>query len=160
MSGTASPAEALPAHWVDQLFRKLSIRYGRQFMARWDGIDEADVKADWACVLGGFHARPDCIAYGLQNLPSDRPPTATQFRDLCRAKPDSSQAPQLQAPKPDPQRVAEALAPLASVRAQAMQARHPREWARSLHQQIQAGRKASPAIRAMVADVMRMQGWA
>lgn len=157
MSSTASPAEALPAHWVDQLFRKLSIRYGRQFMARWDGIDEADVKADWACVLGGFHARPDCIAYGLENLPSDRPPTATQFRDLCRAKPDSSQAPQLQAPKLDPQRVAAAMAPLAEVKAKAGP-HNPRAWAHSLHAQIQAGRKVSPAIRAMVADVMRIEG--
>ena len=42
MSSTASPAEVLPAHWIDQLFRKLSIRYGRPFMARWDGIDEAE----------------------------------------------------------------------------------------------------------------------
>lgn len=157
MSGTASPAEALPAHWVDQLFRKLSIRYGRQFMARWDGIDEADVKADWADVLGGFTARPDCIAYALENLPVDRPPTATQFRDLCRAKPDSSQAQQLQAPKPDPQRVAAAMAPLAEVKAKAGP-HNPRAWAHSLHAQIQAGRKVSPAIRAMVADVMRIEG--
>lgn len=157
MSGTASPAEALPAHWVDQLFRKLSIRYGRQFMARWDGIDEADVKADWACVLGGFHARPDCIAYGLENLPSDRPPTATQFRDLCRLKPEANQAPQLPAPKPDPERLAAALAPLAGIKAKDA-VHNPRAWAHSLHTQIQAGRKVSPAIRAMVADVMRMEG--
>jgi hypothetical protein len=157
MSSTASPAEALPSHWVDQLFRKLSIRYGRQFMARWDGIDESEVKADWACVLGGFWAHPDCIAYALDNLPPDRPPTATQFRELCRAKPDSSQAPQLQAPKPDPQRVAAAMAPLAEVKAKAGP-HNPRAWAHSLHAQIQAGRKVSPAIRAMVADVMRMEG--
>lgn len=87
MSNAASPADALPAHWVDQLFRKLSIRYGRQFMARWDGIDEADVKADWAEVLGGFVRRPDCIAYAMEHLPVDKPPTAAQFRELCRSMP-------------------------------------------------------------------------
>lgn len=152
-------SDALPSEWVDELFKRLSVRYGKPFMARWDGVEIAEVKADWAEVLGGFKARPDCIAYALDNLPADRPPTATQFRDLCRSKPETSQA-LLPAPKPDPQRVAEALAPLAAARAQASQVRHPREWARSLHQQIQAGRKASPAIRAMVADVMRMQGWA
>lgn len=154
MSSTASPAEALPAHWVDQLFRKLSIRYGRQFMARWDGIDEADVKADWAEVLGGFTARPDCIAYGLENLPADRPPTATQFRDLCRSKPEANQAPQLPAPKPDPQRLAAALAPLEGIKAKAA-VQNQKEWAHSLHAQIQAGRKASPTVRAMAEAAAR-----
>lgn len=156
MSSTASPADALPAHWVDQLFRKLSIRYGRQFMARWDGIDEADVKADWAEVLGGFTACPDCIAYGLENLPADRPPTATQFRDLCRAKPESGQALQLPAPKPDPQRLAAAMATLADIKAKAA-AHNPKAWAHSLHAQIQAGRRVTPTIRAMVADVVRRE---
>jgi hypothetical protein len=79
--------DKLPGDWVDQIFRKLSIRYGRQFMARWDGINEADVKSDWADVLGGFLRRPDAIAFALDNLPTDHPPTATQFRDLCNAMP-------------------------------------------------------------------------
>jgi len=79
--------DKLPSDWVDQIFKKLSIRYGRQFMARWDGINEAEVKSDWADVLGGFLRRPDAIAFALDNLPADYPTTATQFRDLCNTTP-------------------------------------------------------------------------
>lgn len=87
--------DALPVEWIDRVFQKLSVRYGRTFMARWDGIDEELVKADWAEQLGGFLARPDCLAYALDNLPTDRPPTAGQFRELCNAKPESQEVARL-----------------------------------------------------------------
>lgn len=89
MSSAVSPPDVLPAKWVEQIFGKLSVRYGRQFLNRWEGLDIADVKADWASQLGGFTRRPDCIAYALDHLPVDKSPTVGEFRALCNSKPES-----------------------------------------------------------------------
>ena len=156
---------SLPEAWVERIFATMRATYGAAFDRQWECPASADVaahmqgiKAHWGRELGRYQQNPDAIRYALDNLPA-YPPNLIEFRAACNRRPDAP-VPQLPAPKPDPQRVAEALAPLAAARAQASQARHPREWARSLHQQIQAGRVVSPAVRAMVTDVMRMQGWA
>jgi len=156
---------SLPEAWVERIFATMRATYGAAFDRQWECPAGADVaahmhgiKAHWGRELARYQQNPDAIRYALDNLPA-YPPNLIEFRAICNRRPDAT-VPQLPAPKPDPQRVAEALAPLVASRGQASLARHPREWARSLHQQIQAGRKASPAIRAMVADVMRMQGWA
>lgn len=97
---------SLPAAWVDHLFAKLGTRYGVAFTRQYADADPAMVKADWAEVLSGLSG--DSIAYGLQHIPVDRPPNATQFRALCIAKPASDQ-PRLEAPKASPDRVRAAL---------------------------------------------------
>lgn len=74
----------LPSSWVDSLFARLSVRYGAAWLRMWEGIDIAAVKADWAKELGEFATTPDAIAYGLDHLPTERPPNVSQFRVLCR----------------------------------------------------------------------------
>lgn len=86
---------ALPESWVDSIFKKLTVRYGQQFLGRWAGVDMSDVKADWAEQLGGFIARPDCIAWALDRLPLDKSPTAAQFRELANSKPEHDEKPKL-----------------------------------------------------------------
>jgi hypothetical protein len=78
---------SLPASWVDSLFTKLSLAYGAAFMRQWPDADPELIKADWANVLAGFKPFPDAIRFALDNLPPDRPPTALQFRALCRSAP-------------------------------------------------------------------------
>lgn len=104
---------SLPATWIDRIFTKLTLVYGREFTARWDsvGVPIEAVKADWAHELDGFDKWPEAIAHALQNLPPDRPPTVLQFRALCRAAP-AKELPQLPAPKADPARVKAELAKL------------------------------------------------
>lgn len=77
----------LPASWVDRIFEKLTLVYGRSFIGQWDGVPITDVKADWAHELGGFHDKPDAIAHALKNLPADRPPNVLQFRAMCQKSP-------------------------------------------------------------------------
>lgn len=103
---------SLPLTWVDRIFRKLTLRYGREFAARWDdiGLSIADVKTDWCEELAGFVAHPEAIAYALENLP-DRPPTVGQFKTICRTAP-LPEVKLLPAPKANPQRVAAELAKL------------------------------------------------
>ena len=100
---------SLPGSWVDSLFSRLSVRYGSEWMRKWEGIDIGAVKADWANELGPLHAHPESIAYGLDHLPPDRPPTVAQFRALCIARQPEGPK-QLPAPSADAAVVAAANA--------------------------------------------------
>lgn len=99
---------SLPMSWVDRIFEKLTLLYGREFVGRWSGAELEQVKADWAHELAGFQAHPWAIAYALQHAPADRPPTVLQFRALARQAPPPP-TPRLEAPPPNRERAAEAL---------------------------------------------------
>ena len=89
---------SLPTEWVEKIFHKLTLAYGQDFLNRWKGIPIADVKTDWAHCLAGFAEHPEAIGFALLNLPDSRPPTAQDFRAICRQAPrDESLA--LNAPK-------------------------------------------------------------
>ena len=95
----------LPTRWADELFGRLSLRYGAAFLAQYRDLDLDAVKADWADVLDGFERFPEAIKHALTVLPADRPPNALQFRDACRRAPRPAQ---LALPAPDmPREVAE-----------------------------------------------------
>jgi len=104
---------SLPATWIDRIFTKLTLVYGREFLARWDsaGVPIEAVKADWAHELEGFDQWPEAIAHALKNLPPERPPTVLQFRELCRKAPPKP-LPALPEPKANPERVRAELAKL------------------------------------------------
>ena len=153
---------SLPETWVERIWATMRATYGAAFDRQWqcpEGEDPvrhvASLKAHWGRELSRYQPNPDAIRYALENLPK-YPPNLIEFREICNRRPDPP-VPQLPAPKPDPERLAAALSPLAGIKAKDA-VHNPRAWAHSLHAQIQAGRKVSPAIRAMVADVMRMEG--
>jgi len=98
----------LPDSWVERLMARIAIRYGSAWIRMWEGIDMAAVKADWAEELGGFQRSPDSLAYGLEHLPPDKPPTVQQFAAICNRAPTPG-APALPAPKADPAVVAKVL---------------------------------------------------
>lgn len=140
MSNSASSDESLPAKWVEQIFKKLSVRYGRQFLARWDGIEESDVKDDWAEQLGGFARRPDCIAYALNKLPIDKPPTVGEFRALCNSMPERAEGPRLDWKRgPIPANVMQALDKLKEPKEVDAQYSGARGWAYRLRDREAAG---------------------
>jgi hypothetical protein len=104
---------SLRADWVDLLFERLAVRFGHDFLRRWEGLDMAAVKADWATELSGFSAED--ITYALHHMASDRPPTSAQFRDLCRKAP-RPEAKALPWPEPNPEITAKAVAALRLIR--------------------------------------------
>ena len=116
----------MPLPWVEKIFRKLTLVYGRDFVARWEGQEINDVIDDWALELAGFANWPEAIGWALNNLPPDRPPTVLQFRDICRRAPGKAM-PALPEPPADPERVQAELAKLASV--PAAQRQDPKAWA-------------------------------
>ncbi len=75
----------LPSAWVDRIHAKLLVRYGTAWVHMWRGVDMQAVKDDWAEYLSGASA--GSIAYALEHLPPDRPPTVAQFADIARGCP-------------------------------------------------------------------------
>ena len=49
----------LPTKWIDEIFRRLSVRYGREFSLKYENLDPNAVKRDWAEYLGGFAGLED-----------------------------------------------------------------------------------------------------
>ena len=131
---------SLPTKWVEALFTKLTLAYGRDFLGRWEGLDVMDVKTDWGHELAGFERHPECIAYALANLPM-KAPTVIEFRAIARKAPHT-EAPRLESPAADPARVAAELAKLAPIRHRTEV--DMKDWARRLLARHDAGEKLRP----------------
>lgn len=134
---------SLPRSWVDKIFDKLTLVYGQPFLRRWADLDLEAVKADWAHELAGFEQHPEAIAWALQNLPTDKPPTVLEFRAMARKAP-AKELPRLEAPKADPAVVAAVVAGLnPSIRAP--KGDDGKDWARRHLARHKEGHKV-PAI--------------
>lgn len=142
---------SLPAPWVDRIFDKLTLTYGQAFLRRWQDIDLNAVKSDWAHEMAGFAQQPNAIAYGLQNLPADKPPTVLEFRALCRRSPVQD-APRIEQSPAGRERVAAELAKLAPVIRRAPA--DSRDWARRLVARHEAGEKLTRTQISMARDAL------
>ena len=134
---------SLPAAWTDKIFTKLTLAYGRDFIARWEGIDLNDVKSDWSHEMAGFAEHPEAIAYALANLPP-KAPSVIEFRALARRAPLPA-VKLLEAPVANPERVAAELAKLAPMRVRKSDALpNGKEWAHRLLARAAAGERIRP----------------
>jgi hypothetical protein len=147
---------SLPANWVDAIFDRLSLIYGQAFQRRWADLDLNAVKSNWAHELAGFANHPKAIAYALENLPADSPPTVLQFKFLARRAPPD-ELPRLEAPKADPDRVAEELAKLAPIKAAPRRAPNT-DWARRIIEREEAGEILNPTTRKMARAALSKGG--
>ena len=143
---------SLPTDWVDRIFDKLTLVYGPSFLRRRTYIDMNAVKSDWAHELSGFKQHPKAIAWALQNLPTDKPPTVLEFKFLARRAPPD-ELPRLEAPRADPDRVAQELAKIAPV-LKAPAGRPNTEWARRIVAKADAGVRVAPATLRMAREVI------
>lgn len=143
---------SLPKAWIDEIFTRLTVRYGRTFMSRWDGVDIELVKADWAKELAGFANWPEAIAYAFDHLDSERPPTATMFRQVATKAPRVERE-RLEAPKADPERVQAELAKLTHASLNGKQ--DPKDWARRIVTRHQAGEKVNPMSLRLANQALR-----
>lgn len=127
---------ALPLPWVNRIFDKLLLAYGRDFTGRWEGLDIATVKTDWAHELSGFEQHPEAIKHALQHLPASKSPTVYEFRNLCVSAPNEARF-ELSAPPADPvfvAAIAEKLRHIADKPANSM-----KEWAYTLKTRYESG---------------------
>lgn len=76
----------LPSEWIDEVFSKLTVRYGRDFLSRYEGQDLAVVKADWANELAGLQGRPSAIKHALDHC-GGKAPNVIEFKEACSRAP-------------------------------------------------------------------------
>jgi hypothetical protein len=121
---------SLPASWVDRIFDKLTLTYGRDFTGRYEGLDINAVKSDWSHELASFFTHPSAIAHALSNLP-DRVPSVIEFKKIACSLP-APEAPAVEHSAAGKERIASELAKLAPI----VKARYARadslDWARRI----------------------------
>ncbi len=147
----------LSADWIEYIFSRLTVRYGRAFLARWDveGIDRNLVKADWAKELAGFANWTEAIDHALDNLPADdKPPTVNEFKAACFRAPKPDR-PALPAPKADPAR---AKAELGKVDRVLKPGSRFTDWIHRGLVDLQAGVKKSPTVERMIRQAAAAKG--
>lgn len=129
---------SLSLAWTDRIFDRLCVRYGVRFLNQWKGMDMDAVRCDWADVLSGFEKWPEAIAFAIDHLEDEKPPTATMFRAIAlkAPKPENLALPE---PKSDPSRVAEELAKLMPIKMKTTTHVDHNAWAKALQTRHEAG---------------------
>lgn len=110
------------------------------------------VKADWAEELAGFANWPEAIKYAFDHMDSEKPPTATMFRDIARKAP-AKQMPALPAPIVDPEVMAKAVTEIKTA-AQVKRVDH-KAWARKIIAQAEAGEYVRPISLRFAKEALR-----
>lgn len=137
--------------WIYGIFSACQVRYGRRFLAQYDGVAIELVHRDWARVLREYACNPAAIKWALENLP-DAPVLAPQFRQLCGAAPRPATR-QLERPAVSPAR-------LSKVREQLQQIvshRVPTDskgWAREVLARADRGEAVSYRAKQMALEVL------
>lgn len=135
---------SLPTPWIDRIFSKLTVAYGRDFLSRWEGVSMADVKTDWAHELSGFVNCPEAIAWALAHLPDGKPPTVMQFRALANSMPRQENIP-LPPPAPSAEKLAKELGKMVSLQHAIKNTTvDQKEWARRIIARHDGGEKIKP----------------
>jgi hypothetical protein len=111
----------------------MAVRYGAEWLNRWQGIDIDAVKRDWAEELAGVSA--SAMKFAVVNLPIGKPPSVGEFKAICLRAPDLFRPAALDAPKADPERVARIVARLRERIAR----REPMQWAFDLQEREKRG---------------------
>ena len=140
---------SLPLPAVDRLFDRLTATYGRQFISLYEGLDSAAVKTIWAHELAGYTTRLQDIAWALENLPDDAPPLLGQFKAVVGRAPELPQR-KIEAPKPDPVRVAVELSRMRAATAE----RDRLQWAYDLQERESRGDRLTPGQRTAWRDAL------
>ncbi len=128
---------------VDMIFTKMTLVYGRDFLGRWEGLNLADVKTDWAHELGGFEPHPEAIAYALQNLTPGKPPTVLEFRAIALKAP-LPQWQELPAPTLSGQKLTVEIAKIIALKKRAKEVPGAKDWAKHIIENHRAGYKVRP----------------
>lgn len=80
---TESSTSPLPTSWVEKLFHKMLLDYGKKFTDQWGGADTDELIAHWSREMGGYSGQE--ISRGLKAMDGrDWPPTLPEFKKMCR----------------------------------------------------------------------------
>lgn len=106
------PLNAVPKHWIEALFAKMSAFYGSRFATMWAGSKADEVQKAWGIELGKLSRQQ--LKAGVEALTAfSKPPTLPEFMQHCRqmrAEQAASTAPRLEnLPKATPEEAARNL---------------------------------------------------
>lgn len=83
--------DALPESWIERMFDKMMLDYGKKFVDQWSGADPEKLIAHWAVEMASYTGQE--IKHGLAAMANqDWPPTLPMFKKLCRPPVDSVHA--------------------------------------------------------------------
>jgi len=86
MVSTTSRANqsALPDAWIDRLFQRFSLMYGKEWAEKWSGLPLDQVKAAWSQDLA--FASADQLRLALDHCKANNkfPPSSPEFVGLCK----------------------------------------------------------------------------
>lgn len=75
---------------IERIWKRLTVRYGHQFLSKWEGLDMRLAKQDWLNELqSAILRRPESAAFALENLPV-APPDVKTFRALMHSMPEQT----------------------------------------------------------------------
>jgi hypothetical protein len=81
----------LPETWVEQLFERMLLEYGKKFTDQWGAADMDTLIAHWSHELAGYRGAE--LDRGVAALASkDWPPTLPEFKRMCRPPVDAMRA--------------------------------------------------------------------
>ena len=142
---------------IDRLFQRLHATYGADFLGRYKGTPEGDLKTVWAHELSGFENQLSSLAWALENLP-ERAPNVIEFRTLARRAP-APELPRLPEPKADLARVNAELAKLAPLKAN-LKSAEPHDfkaWAYGLQARDKAGEKLNMTVKTFYRQALGLE---
>jgi hypothetical protein len=88
---SSTSTTALPERWVERLFERMLLDYGKKFSDQWGGADTDALIAHWSRELAGYSGTE--LKRGLEALATKEwPPTLPEFKKLCRRPLDATAA--------------------------------------------------------------------
>lgn len=88
---SSTSTEGLPESWVERLFQRMLLDYGKKFSDQWGGADTDTLIAHWSRELAGYTGTE--LKRGLDALSTrEWPPTLPEFKKLCRRPLDATAA--------------------------------------------------------------------
>lgn len=80
---SSTSTNPLPERWVERLFERMLLEYGKKFGDQWAQTDMDKLIAHWSTELAGYSGEE--LKRGVDALAGrDWPPTLPEFKKLCR----------------------------------------------------------------------------
>ncbi len=80
---SSTSTDALPIAWIEALFDKMALSYGKRFTDQWGGVEPTKLKDHWAKELACMSRKELSRGYAALER-RDWPPTLPEFKKMCR----------------------------------------------------------------------------
>lgn len=83
LATSQTSTEQLPDSWIEKLFHRMLLSYGKKFTDQWGGAETDELIEHWGLELAGYSGAE--IKRGLDALAGKEwPPTLPEFKKMCR----------------------------------------------------------------------------